>query len=481
MLKQVGASSLEELVAQGRSRRRSARARRWRCRNRCRSATRCRSSALIADRNKAYTVDDRHGLSRHASRPGDPAQRAGKSRLVHGLHALPGRRSSQGRLEALLNFQQMVIDLTGLRDRQRLAARRGHGGGRGDGDGAPGGKAERNTFFVDADTHPQTIAVIATRASAASASRSKSAIPSATRSRSACSRRCCPYPGSSGAVRDLPPAIERGCTRPEALAIVATDLLALALLKPPGELGADIAVGSSQRFGVPMGYGGPHAAFFATRDAYKRPMPGRIIGVSVDASGQPALRMALQTREQHIRREKATSNICTAQVLLAVIAAHVRGLSRAGGPQEDRRRAHRCARARRAALARRSATRSSPSRSSTRSPCACRGGPHAVAAKAREQRHQSARGRCRHARHLARRDDAARASSSGSSLLRRDALTASTLDALDRETRATIPPALAAADAVPDPAGVRRSITPRPRCCAICGGCRARTSRSTAR
>src|SRR5665213_263262 len=225
---------------------------------------------------------------------------------------------AQGRLEALLNFQTMTSDLTGLPmsnasllDEATAAAEAMHL--------CQNVRPERNVFFVSETCHPQTIEVIRTRA--------------------------CPleievvvgdhrtfqfhekvfgalvqYPATDGTIFDYEnfgkQAHEAG-----ALLVVAADLLALTLLRPPGEFGADVAVGSAQRFGVPLGYGGPHAAFFATSDAYKRLIPGRLVGVSKDAQGRPALRLALQTREQHIRREKATSNICTAQALLANMAS----------------------------------------------------------------------------------------------------------------------------------------------------------------
>ena len=172
---------------------------------------------------------------------------------------------------------------------------------------------------MDEHCHPQTIAVVRTRAEA----RGIGVVvgePETFKFGAGVIGALVQYPATDGAVRDFRSLCERAHAA-GALVTVATDLLALTLLLPPGEWGADIAVGNSQRFGVPMGYGGPHAAFFATRDEYKRFLPGRIIGVSKDRDGRPALRMALQTREQHIRRDKATSNVCTAQVLLAVMAS----------------------------------------------------------------------------------------------------------------------------------------------------------------
>ncbi|MDD9983325.1 MAG: aminomethyl-transferring glycine dehydrogenase, partial [Gammaproteobacteria bacterium] len=224
---------------------------------------------------------------------------------------------SQGRLEALLNFQQMVMDLTAMELANASLLDEATAAAEAMAMARRVSKSKSPRFFVDADCHPQTIAVVRTRAAPLGIDVTVGDPFGAFEGD--VFGVLIQYPGSSGALRDPTPIVER-VHAAKGLAIFATDLLAACLVEPPGSFGADVVVGSAQRFGVPMGFGGPHAAFFATRDAYKRQTPGRIIGVSVDARGRTALRMALQTREQHIRREKATSNICTAQVLLAVMA-----------------------------------------------------------------------------------------------------------------------------------------------------------------
>ena len=226
---------------------------------------------------------------------------------------------SQGRLEVLLNFQQMVIDLTGLEIANASLLDEATAAAEAMAMAHRVSKSKSDAFFVASDCHPQTLAVVETRAQPMGIEVIVGD-PASDLAGQEVFGALLQYPGTYGDLKDIRPIVE-ALHEQKALAVVATDLLALTLATPPGEMGADIVVGSAQRFGVPMGYGGPHAAFFATKDAYKRSTPGRLIGVSVDSAGRPALRMALQTREQHIRREKATSNICTAQVLLAIIAA----------------------------------------------------------------------------------------------------------------------------------------------------------------
>ncbi|MFD2183928.1 aminomethyl-transferring glycine dehydrogenase [Rhodoplanes azumiensis] len=246
---------------------------------------------------------------------------------------------SQGRLEALMNFQTLVSDLTGLpvanaslldeataaAEAMALAKR------------AAGSKA--NAFFVDAAVHPQTLAVLKTRAEAIGLS-IITGDPERDLDPAGVFGVLVQYPDTFGRVRDRRGLVDR-VHAAKGLVAFAADPLALTLLVPPGELGADIAIGSMQRFGVPMGYGGPHAAYMAVRKGLERTMPGRLVGLSVDARGNPAYRLALQTREQHIRREKATSNICTAQVLLAVIAAMYAVHHGPEGLTEIARRVHR--------------------------------------------------------------------------------------------------------------------------------------------
>lgn len=226
---------------------------------------------------------------------------------------------SQGRLEALFNFQTMICDLTGLDVANASLLDEATAAAEAMALAERSATATSKAFFVDRHVHPQTLAVLRTRAEPLGWQLIVGD-PATDLDGAAVFGGLLQYPDTTGALRDPRAAIaklhEKG-----ALAVLAADLLALTVIASPGELGADIAIGSAQRFGVPMGYGGPHAAYMAARDGLKRALPGRIVGLSVDSRGAPAYRLALQTREQHIRREKATSNICTAQVLLAVIAA----------------------------------------------------------------------------------------------------------------------------------------------------------------
>ena len=225
---------------------------------------------------------------------------------------------AQGRLEALLNYQTMVADLTGLPVANASLLDEATAAAEAMSMAERAAKSKARAFFVDENCHPQTIGVIRTRALhlgieiliGAPESLEPEKVFGAIFQ----------YPGTHGHVRDFTDLIDR-LHAAKALSVIATDLLALCMLKEPGAMGADIAVGSAQRFGVPMGYGGPHAAFMSCRDELKRSMPGRIVGVSIDSRGNKAYRLSLQTREQHIRREKATSNVCTAQALLAVMAS----------------------------------------------------------------------------------------------------------------------------------------------------------------
>ena len=248
---------------------------------------------------------------------------------------------SQGRMEALLNFQTMVMDLTGMEIANASLLDEGTAAAEAMTMAMNVSGNEGRKFFVSDACHPQTIEVVRTRAAPQNievvvGDHREGAPPGDAFGA------LLQYPATNGEIFDY--ADFAGAAREtDALVVVAADILSLALLKPPGEFGADVVVGNSQRFGVPLGFGGPHAAYLATRERYKRAMPGRIVGVSIDAEGRPALRLSLQTREQHIRRERATSNICTAQVLLAVIAGMYGVYHGPEGVERIARRTHRLA------------------------------------------------------------------------------------------------------------------------------------------
>ncbi|MEO7495217.1 MAG: aminomethyl-transferring glycine dehydrogenase, partial [Massilia sp.] len=247
---------------------------------------------------------------------------------------------SQGRLEAILNFQQMITDLTGMGIANSSMLDEGTAAAEAMTLIQRVGKSDSKVFYVADDVLPQTREVIETRAAPIGVEVRSVAAAEIDQLSEPCFGVLLQYPGVNGDVRDYRAAVER-LHAAGAMVVVAADLLALTLLTPPGEWGADVVVGNSQRFGVPLGFGGPHAGYLATRDAFKRSMAGRLVGVTIDAQGNQAYRLALQTREQHIRREKATSNICTAQVLLAVMASMYAVYHGPAGLTRIARRVHR--------------------------------------------------------------------------------------------------------------------------------------------
>ena len=340
-----------------------------------------------------------------------------------------------------------------------------------------------HVFLVDEDCLPQTIEVLATRAEPLGIELVVTAVTPdaiAAPAEGELFGVLLQYPGASGAVRDLTPLIEAATAR-GALTAVAADLLALTLLRSPGELGADIAVGSTQRFGLPMAFGGPHAGYIAVRDKLRRQLPGRIVGVSLDADGRPAYRLALQAREQHIRREKATSNICTAQVLPAVIAASTRcTTARTGWPTSPgtRTAARACSPPPWPTRAARSARTSSSTRSGSGCPEA---GPPAALQRRGPGRAggiQPVPGRRRRDPDLLRRDD--HRDDPG-----RGGRGPAGPRAQPRAAGVAAGPPAAAGPAprrrVPDPPGVPRSSQRDRRCCVTCGGCPTPTSPWTGR
>ena len=341
------------------------------------------------------------------------------------------------------------------------------------------GKVKNGVFLVDADALPQTIAVIETRAEPTGVevvvADLSDGIPAEIAERGVFGV-LLQYPGASGAVRDLEPVIEQAHEL-GAVVTVAADLLALTLLTSPGELGADIAVGTTQRFGVPMGFGGPHAGYMAVREKFARSLPGRLVGVSVDADGNKAYRLALQTREQHIRREKATSNICTAQVLLAVMAGMYAVYHGPDGLRAIARRTHRYAAVLADGPARPAASRSCTARSST--PLTVR-----VPGPGRRGRRRRARGAAStcasstptRSSHRLRRDH--RRAPSWPPSGPRSASTA-TSRRWTRPPRTRCPPRCCAPTTT-SPTRSSTSTAPRPRCCATCAGSPTGTTRWTA-